>query len=93
MRKIDTSYASYSEPYPLAEPTYAAGCYTLHLYCDHAYSLHGFQEFPHMYTGHNQSQCTKAAKADGWRMHPDRNLATCPKCTAALGMRRVKRRA
>lgn len=57
-----------------------AGCYDLHLYCDHANDAHDYDEFPHEFTGQTLGVCAKAARSIGWIIH--RNCtATCPKCS------------
>lgn len=66
-----------------ANPTPLAGCYDLHLYCDHENPDHGWDEFPHAYTDEFGSACRAEARRDGWVIHRD-NTATCPKCSRSL---------
>lgn len=68
----------------LAVPIAYAGCYSLHLYCDHDNPAHGWDEFPHEYDEFERgSQARSKARADGWIIHRDRT-ATCPKCAAHI---------
>ena len=69
---------------------YASG-YTLDLYCDQwtgpaiataasPDGKHGWNEFPHVFTGESFAECAKAARARGWSIHRVSRTATCPKC-------------
>lgn len=60
-----------------------AGCYTLHLYCDRVNDAHGFDAFPHEFTGETFGECAKVARKRGWIIHKSTRTATCPKCTKA----------
>jgi hypothetical protein len=53
-------------------------CYLLHLYCDAENPLHVDGEFPHAYTGQNEVECKRNARADGWKITPSHQY--CPKC-------------
>ena len=74
----------------MSENSCVIGCYTLDLYCDNYFSnaltpvrdtVHGFQEFPHQYTGETFGQCVKQARAHGWIVNRDKSHALCPKCS------------
>ena len=53
------------------------GGYTVHLYCDHPQADwkcgHG------EYTGHNEAQCFKQARKDGWVIRLTDRTARCPR--------------
>lgn len=59
---------------------YASG-YALDLYCDHNNSRHGFDEFPHTFTGETFGECVKSARRRGWVIRTATRTATCPKCS------------
>lgn len=74
-----------------------AGCYDLHLYCDHyddknvafreedaVDGKHLYGEFPHQYTGQTEGGCKKQARRDGWTFNvgPERQ-DICPRCSKA----------
>jgi len=58
---------------------YAAG-YSLDLYCDYENDAHGFNEFPHTFTGETFTGCVRDARLKGWKIHKESRTATCPKC-------------
>lgn len=62
------------------DPTCYASGYSLDLYCDHVNDRHGFDEFPHNFTGETFSECAKEARKRGWVFHTSKRTATCPKC-------------
>jgi len=74
---IDKSFRKLEDPWTLA------GCYSLHLYCDHENPEHQWDEFPHEYTHEQGSTCRKLARENGWVIHRD-GTATCPKCSDRL---------
>ena len=67
------------------------GGYTMDLYCKNAEGAcdvagkdgvgHGYNEFPHQFTGQNYSECVKEAKRRGWKIRPLSDQAVCPHCT------------
>jgi hypothetical protein len=67
----------------LARPNLYAGGYSLDLYCDHANTDHGWNEFPHNFYGQTFGECAKAARQTGWTIRRTRT-ATCPKCNGRL---------
>lgn len=66
------------------DPMTCPGCYSLDLYCCWVNDGHGFQEFPHMFTGPNRRDCEQQARKAGWTLHRETSTATCPKCRRAL---------
>lgn len=68
-----------------ASPDYCPGSYDLHLYCKYENPRHGWDEFPHHYSGEYQTygEAAAAARSAGWILHRD-GLATCPKCASDL---------
>lgn len=67
--------------HPDASPMQYASGYTLDLYCDHSNERHGFDEFPHQYTGETFGECAKEARRNGWIIRSGARTATCPKCS------------
>jgi hypothetical protein len=66
------------------EPTNYASGYTLDLYCDREpndFNPHGWDEFPHQFTGETFGQCASEARRRGWIIRPSDRTATCPKCS------------
>lgn len=53
------------------------GCYVLHLYCTNG--VHGPRERSE-YTGRNEREAVKAARADGWRINVKQGIAECQPC-------------
>ena len=71
-------------PHKLLVPNFYASGYYLDLYCDHASAEHGWNAFPHVYTGETFAACAKQARDDGWAIHPSTRTATCPQCVRAV---------
>lgn len=69
------------KPTRLANPLLYASCYSMDLYCDHASEAHGFDEFPHTFTGETFGECARQARRRGWVFHKAARTATCPKCS------------
>lgn len=73
------------------EPMQYASCYSLDLYCDRLPDdpmddrIHGWNEFPHQFTGETFAECARAARKRGWKIHRKTRTATCPKCGHGTG--------
>ena len=73
------------------EPSQYASGYTLDLYCDYfdgqnnptsasPDGYHGWNEFPHTFTGETFRECAADARKAGWKIHRQTRTATCPHC-------------
>ncbi len=62
-----------------------ASGYSIHLYCDAigpeglSRGPHGYDEFPHEFTGETFGECARSARRTGWRFKRD-GTHICPKC-------------
>ena len=69
---------------PNSAPIHYASGYSLHLYCDYLNPEHGYDEFPHEFTGETFMDCASQARKLGWKFHKATRTATCPKCVKVL---------
>lgn len=63
------------------------GGYSLHLYCSRANAEHGFNEFPHQFTGETGPECRAEARKIGWKLDMKSHTAVCPKCARKAAKR------
>ncbi len=63
------------------------GGYSLHLYCSRTNPEHGFDEFPHQFTGETGQKCRAKARICGWKLDMRSLTAVCPKCARKAAKR------
>jgi hypothetical protein len=56
------------------------GCYTMHLYCDHAGHVSHRGGYHDEYTGQTAGACRKEARQEGWLFDLDHNTVYCHDC-------------